>query len=226
MARFDVGWRVVFVSVAALLLLAPLRDAGTVSPQIEYDNARQLFVHGQLEKCQRAGERGYARNLNSNREWAAKFQLLDAEVLLRRGMSNESLHLLDSFHAFSNTPQDQIRAEVVKVGALTRQHRLDLADQKLAQAESLCRNVDSVACGEAWRARGDIAAAEGKNADALQAYLEALRIARSVHDRYLETTADLDLGWLDLQVERFDESVDWSRKAYQIASELGAEDLA
>jgi CHAT domain-containing protein len=226
MVRFGVAWRRVLVSAAGLLLLAPLRDTGVAFPQVEYENAKCLFQHGQLEKSQREAERGYAQNQANNPEWAAKFQLLKAEILLRRGMSDDALRLLRAVRPSSDSPQDAIRMLTIEAVAFAHQQQLDLADQTITKAEGLCNSTDSVACGEVLQARGAIAMSKDKLADARLDFLGALTIARSFHDRYLQCTATLNLGWVAIQVEHFDESIDWSTDAHRIAVELGAEDLA
>ncbi len=204
-----------------------LRDARSTNPQTEYEHAQQLFVHGHLEKCQQEAERGYTRYQTYNPEWAAKFQLMEAETLLRRGMSDDALHLLlHAYHSSPDSPQDAIRKLAIESVALTRQQQFDLAEQRITQAESLCKDNRDVVCGEVMRARGIIAASEDKLPEARLAFLGALAVARSRRDRYLESTAALNLGWLTLQVEHFDESVDWSEEAHRISVELGAEDLA
>ncbi len=114
----------------------------------------------------------------------------------------------------------------IKAVAFAHQQQLDLADQTITQAEGLCKNADSEVCGEVLQARGAIAMGEDKLPDARLDFLGALTIARSLQDRYLQCTATLNLGWVALQVEHFDESVDWSTDAHRIAVELGAEDLA
>ncbi|WP_348264808.1 CHAT domain-containing protein [Telmatobacter sp. DSM 110680] len=226
MVRFEVRWRSVFVCAAGLLLLISLRDSDRATPGAQYNKAQLLFVKGQLEKCQRLAEQGYIQNRTGNPEWAAEFQLLDAEVLLRRGMYDDALNLLRAFHSPTQNQEDVIRKLVIESVALARQQQLSSADQRINEAEYLCKNKTSAACGEMMQARGTLAVSADKLREARFAFLGALAIARSLHDRYLESTTTLDLGWLALQAEHFDESVDWSRDAYQISTELGAEDLA
>lgn len=226
MVRFGVRWCLVLLCAAELLLLIPLRDTHGATSEAQYNNAQLLFVRGQLEKCQGQAEQGYVQNRTGNPEWAAKFQLLEAEVLLRRGMYDDALTLLHAFHSPTESQQDAIRELVIESVALTRQQQLSSADQRLSQAENLCKSKINAACGEMMQARGTLAVSMDKLPDARIAFLGALAIARSLHDRYLESTTTLDLGWLALQAEHFDESVDWSRNAYQISNELGAEDLA
>lgn len=225
MVRFETMRRLVFLCAAGLVLLIPLRDSNGATAEAQFNNAQLLFVRGQLEKCQQQAEQGYIQNRTGDPEWAAKFQLLEAQVLERRGMLDEALILLHEFHSPTDIQQDEIRKLVLESVALTRQQQLSSAAEKLSQAENLCKGLITVACGEMMRSRGDLAAEIGKLPEARIAYLGALDIARTLHDRYLEATATLDLGWLALQDEHFDESVDWSRNAYQISVELGAEDL-
>jgi CHAT domain-containing protein len=226
MVEFEARWHLVFLCAAGLVLLIPLRDSNGATAEAQFNNAQLLLVRGQLEKCQWQAEQGYLQNRTRRPEWAAKFQLLEAQVLERRGMPDEALNLLHEFHSPTDDQQDEIRKLVLESVALTRQQQLSSADQKLSQAEHLCKGLINVACGEMMRSRGDLAATLDKLPDARIAYLGALDIARALHDRYLEATVTLDLGWLALQDEHFDESVDWSRNAYQISVELGAEDLA
>jgi len=225
MVRFGVSWRLILQCAAGLVLLISLRDTQGSPPQVRYNSAQHLFLQGQLEKCQWEAEQGYLQNQTINAEWAAKFQLLEAKVLLRRGMSDDALKLVQTFHSPGNSPQDEVQELVIESIAYARQDQLSLADQKLTRAESFCQNATNGACGELMLARGTLAASEDKLPAARLALRAALAIARSLHDRYLESTVDLNLGWLELQVEHFDESVDWSAKAYQISKELGAEDL-
>ena len=221
-----VGIRLGWILVCAVgLLLAPIRDTRTQTSQALYDNARQLFEQGQLETCQWKAARGYIRERN-NPEWAGKFRILEAEVLLRRGMSDDALRLLQTSQFSANDSQDTIRELAIEGVALARQQQLALADKRLAQAVSLCVNRNNLACGEMMQARGAVAMSEDKPSDARVAFLASLAIARSLSDRYLESTAELNLGWWGLRVEHFDESVDWSKAAYEISIEIGAQDLA
>ena len=226
MVRFDVGWFYVFVSAVGLFLLAPLRDTGTAIPRVEYEHAMRLFQRGQLEKSQWEADRGYIQNRTSNPKWAAKFHLLEAEILLRRGMSDDAMRLLHEDRDSSDSPQDSIRELAIEAVTLSHQQKPYLADQTIRRADDLCKGTNSLPCGEVLQARGAIAMSQDQLSEARLDFLRALTIARSVHDRYLQATAALNLGWLALQVEHFEESVDWSTEAHRISVELGAEDLA
>ena len=164
MVQFEARWRLAFLCAAGLVLLVPLRDSNGATAEAQFNNAQLLFLRGQLEKCQRQAEQGYIRNRTDDPEWAAKFQLLEAQVLERRGMSDDALNLLHEFHSPTDNQQEEIRKLVLESVALTRQQQLSSAAQKLSQAEKLCKGLLNVACGEMMRSRGDLAAAMGKAA--------------------------------------------------------------
>jgi len=64
---------------------------------------------------------------------------------------------------------------------------------------------------------------QGNPALARQYFLDVLAFAQTRHDRFLESTASLNLGWAALQAGHFDEAIDWSKTAFRESSELGAE---
>src|ERR1700741_1934461 len=123
MVPFGVKWRLVLLGAAGLLLLIPLRDSDGATAEVNYENAQLLFVHGQLEKCQGLAKQGYIQNRTGDPERAAKFQLLEAEVLLRRGMYDDALNLLNAFQSPTDNQEDAIRKLVIESVALTRQQQ-------------------------------------------------------------------------------------------------------
>jgi hypothetical protein len=58
--RYQYAWS------ALLLLFVPLQDTHPLDVGTEYDNARQMFLHGYLEKSQWEAAQGYVRFLGSN----------------------------------------------------------------------------------------------------------------------------------------------------------------
>ena len=90
----------------------------------------------------------------------------------------------------------------------------------------MCRSADYAACGAVLRAHGILAGQEAELALARQFFLGTVAFARSHHDRWLEASASVNLGWTALHTNRFDEAVDWSKAADRDAEALGAEDLA
>jgi CHAT domain-containing protein/Tfp pilus assembly protein PilF len=207
------------------LLSIPLEDARPGRAQTAYDHAWKLFQQGRLADSQQEAKQGYEQSRASNPEWASKFQLLEAEAMVWRGMYDDALRLLAAYPA-SNNQDGVIQKLALESVIFTHQQKFPLADQGLAQAESLCKSADYTACGDVLRARGILAIKQGQFPEARQYFVDCLSFARNHHDRLLEANAALNLGWAALQIDHYDEAADWSKAAYQVAVEIGAENLA
>ncbi len=212
--------------VLGLFLLIPLEDSRPTDAQAEYDRIRLSFLHGQLEDCQRRAEQDYRSFAARDPEWASRFRLLEAEAMVRRGLYDDALTLLAGFSPAANDPQETVQQLTLESIALTRQQQLSLAGERIARAGELCRETAYPACGSVLRARGILAASQGNFSQARQLFLDTLSFAQAHRDRFLEASAALNLGWAAIQVEHYDEAVDWSRTAYNDSVELGAQDLA
>jgi len=219
------GMRLAWVFLP-LLLLIPLQDICTGSAQAAYDHALRLFQHGELIKSQREAEQAYGQFQISNPAWASKFQLLEAQGMTWRGSYNDALRVLRDHHAPSHDLDENIWELALEGEVLARLKELTAADQRLMQAEVLCKSADSPSCGGVLWTRGYLAFSQGNFAQSQRYYLDAVAFAQARHDRFLETRASVLLGLVSLQVDRYDEAIDWSRSAHRIAVEMDSEDLA
>jgi CHAT domain-containing protein len=219
-SRFRYAW------VAVLLLLIPLQDTHPRSAQAEYDHAHELFLHGYLEKSQLEAAHGYGRLLRSDLEWASRFQLLEARAMVARGMNEDALQLLSALPPIIHTREGIIEKLTLEGVAFTSLHQFDFANQRLTEAQNLCRATFYTACDGVPLRRGLLAIQRGQLVEARWLFLESLSITRAEHDRWMETTALLNIGFASLQDEHYDEAVDWLTSAYRAAVALDAEDLA
>jgi CHAT domain-containing protein len=184
-----------------------------------------LLQHDRFSDCQQEAARGFEEFRVSDPAWAAKFQLLEARAMSRRGEYDNALRLLAGYRPDSNHPQEAIRKLAIEAYALTFQQQMAVADQKLVQAENICKSADFAACGEVLRVRGILAVKQGHLEVGRQFFLESLLFARAHQDRFSEAGVFVGLGWVALQSDHFDEAVDWSRSAYRAGVELGSEDM-
>ena len=208
-----------------LLSLIPLTDTHPFSAKTDYDNARQLFLHGYLEKSQQKAQQGYRLSTISKPEWASRFQLLEAETLEWRGMYEEALRVLATQSPTPNSQDEAIQKLTAEGVALAHLHQFSESNRKLANAEDMCAVAISPSCGVVFRARGVFAMERGQMTEARQSFLKSLSFAQAHHDEFLKTTAFSGMGYVSLQSEHYDEAVDWSRQAYRAAVGLGAEDM-
>src|SRR5215472_15236784 len=87
LGRNQLAWALV------LLLLLPVTDTHPGSVQATYEHAHRLFLQGDLIASQAEAEQGYRRFRHSKPEWAAKFQLLQAQALIFRGMNQDAIRV-------------------------------------------------------------------------------------------------------------------------------------
>ena len=185
--RFQLAW------VSALLLLIPLQDTRPGGAQAAYDYARKLLEHGKLSESQQEAEEGYKQFQAFGPEWAAKFQLLEAEAMVVRGMYDDATRILNVYPALG-TSEEEVRKLAIEGVIQTHQQNLSAADWSLTQAEGICKRADFPACGDVLRARGTLAAKRGEFAAAQHYYLDTVAFAKSHGDRFLEANRLLESG--------------------------------
>jgi CHAT domain-containing protein len=198
------------------------------SPRTEssFNHAYQIFLQGDLRQAQKEAERGCNRFERSNPQLAWKFRVLDAEVLLWRGMSREALELL---HTQSAVPEDKnLLVEILAIQgvAYARVHLFLEADRSLKQATQLCAGVLESSCGNVMRAEGILALERGQLVSARKFFEDSLSFARLKGDRFLEASALLNLSASSLKEEHFGEAADWADAAYQSSTAFDAGSLA
>jgi CHAT domain-containing protein/Tfp pilus assembly protein PilF len=213
------------VWLTLLPTLIPLKDSGAIGAESEYDRALQLFVHGDLEGSQQAAESGYNRFQAFDRKWTSEFLLLKAQSLLQRGMYDDALRTLRDRNFEPAGTDALIRSLTIESIALLRQQQPVLAGEKIAQASDLCKAAALNGCGEVLKAQGIFAVAKGNFEQARELFLAAHVFAENHHDKYLDASTVLNLGWTALQVDHFDEALDWLTIASRLAGEISAEDL-
>ncbi len=211
------AWAVILMS------FLPLEDTGPGDAQEAYNHAWRLFQQGRLTESEQDAERGKIQFQPFNPDWAAKFQLLEAEVMVWRGKYDDAMRLLDVYSA-SNNAEGTVKMLALEGIIFSHQQQFLVADQKLAQASIICKSTDCPACGDVLRARGILAVRSEKYEDARKFFIDTLSYANVHHDKSLEASASLNLGWEAMQLNHFDEALDWSYAAYRSATNLGAED--
>jgi len=208
-----------------LALLAPLSDTRAGGAQAAYAHTWRLFQRGYLAASQQEAEWSYRQFQLSAPDWAARFKLLQAESMLYRGLYDEALRVLNGYHGQEDADGTVEKLAIESV-AYTHLQDASRASQLLAQADGLCKSADLEACGDILVARATLALNQGQFADARRLYVQSLELARRRQDKWLEVRASINLGYMALQKERYDEAVDWSKSAYQSALAFDFENAA
>ena len=192
------------------------------SPDRTYADARQKFERGDLLGASQEADKAY-RRLGNSTEWAWQFRVLDAEILAWRGLSKDSLSLLDA--PIPETLADSevaIRKEMVEGLANSFLQRFGEAEKHIAIAEQLSQSHRSKLQGEISLARGTLYFLQGNFSSAQSSFREALQNSQQDGDLFLEARASGSMGLVSMNQQHFDESIDWYTQSLKVSQSLGA----
>jgi len=190
-------------------------------PQQTFDHARDTFVRGDLATASAEAETAYRRFSGRDQEWAWKFRLLEAEILLDQASSKGALSLVDSPLPTQLANTDlAIKQMTIRGSAYAQLERFQEADQCLKEAEALSAQLSSPLAGEIARARGVSASRQNDQEDAAHLLRHSLQLARQQHDVHLQMTDLSNLGAVAERQEHYDEAIDWLNDAYRAAETL------
>lgn len=190
-------------------LLAVVLLSGCVkqSPDVLYKSAVALYDHGNQKQALEAVERGMVV------EPSWRFRLLEAEVLLGDGKTDQALALLN-FSPPSTSPEDRARVAMLRGQVEFRRANYEQADAALTQAEALAAQVSSPLLDAqiAFR-RGNLDVRQGRQAQAEQLFRGALKIANEQQNQRLILGLTGNLGWMLSEMRRCDSAVYWLEQA-------------
>jgi CHAT domain-containing protein len=193
----------------------------TPTPSQAYDNVIQKEQSGNLEGAQNAADEAERKYENKNVEWAWRFRLIKAQILVMRGSYKDSLALLNENVpvAFAHTDL-AARRKMVQGLANEYLERFDESAANLVEAEQIVDSSHPQLQGEIARAIGTLEA-DRKNYDAADGALHrGLLVARQHNLLPLQTTILGDLGYVAMKREHYDEAIDWDRSALQMSHDL------
>jgi CHAT domain-containing protein len=209
----------VFALSLALLCLGCRR---VPDPQKTYEQAWQTFVRGDLSRARTQADSAYRLFRGHDQQWAWKFRLLEAEVLLGQGASKDVLSLLDApLPAQLASGELAIKQMTLQGSAYAQLDRFLDSDRSLKGAEALSDTLRSPLAGEIARARGVLEVHRGSLENADRFFHRSLQLARQQNDALLQMSDLLNLGTVAEREEHYDESIDWSTAANQKAQILG-----
>jgi CHAT domain-containing protein len=206
-----------------LAFLSACKVSRQAGPVEEFRQAQLDFLRGDLIRARSEAHRARSIFSGSNGDWDWKFRLLEAEILVNQGLSEQALSLLASPLPAPLAEGDlAIKKATVQGIAFARRDRLDDADRSLKEADHLSALRGSDLRGEVARAQGVVAVIRGDLANAERFFRASLQIAHQQEDHFLELTALLNLGVVAMKEEHHDESLEWSNRAYRVAKSVGA----
>jgi CHAT domain-containing protein len=211
----------------ALMLLAAVTTACSRhrDPQAAFDNARDVFRHGDLVRAEKEAKKAYDDFHGSSPEWAWKFTILRARILREEGRYEDVLKLLSAEPA---TPTGELEVQKLRFQGMAYAflHRFPEAEQTFRAAEKKCAASEHVACADVASARGRFEMERGNYSQAQGFFERTLTFARASGDRLWEADTLLDLAWSASSQAHFDEELDRAEAAREIGLSKGAAQIA
>jgi CHAT domain-containing protein len=190
-------------------------------PQRTYQHTYDIFVRGDLATARREADAAYRQFSRRKSEWAWKFRLLEAEILLDQGLSQDVLSLLDSPLPTQFASSDlAIKQLTLQGSAYAQLDRFQDADRYLKQAEALSGRLGSSLAAEIATARGVWEFRQNHQESSGRFLRRGLQLARQQQDAHLQMNDLSNLGAVAERQEHYDEAVDWLNDAYATANTL------
>jgi len=199
-------------------------------PERFYAKVQQHFSHGDLDLAHREAQEASEQLADRNPEWALRFRLIDASVLLREGRNDNVLSVLSQQPAGELATSDlALQRILLRAVAYVRLGEKDQASQAIEQATTLYNLSKSSPAGHdpSLRARifntwGAVYLERDNLLPAEQMFRNGLELARQQKSQYQQASTLLNLSVVALQRERFDEAMDWAEQAAKAATAIHA----
>jgi CHAT domain-containing protein/Tfp pilus assembly protein PilF len=159
-----------------------------------------------------------------------RFRLLRADGLMGKRAVPETLKALAGYgQPPAGTQWSEVRGHylLLKAQASSILNRFDEARVLILKARAAADEANSAALmAEVDLREGSLMAMSGNFTGARQACDNAIRTARTLHDRNLEARAAGNYGLSLMNESRYDEAIPWFESAEKTAKEIGADDTA
>lgn len=196
---------------------------GIEDPAATFEHIRSDFLHGSLDVAQAEAEEARERFASRDANWSMKFRLLEGEILTYQGRRTDVLHLLDDKTvSYPDTGDAAIQRDLLCGLAHAGLGQSQQSDQELRQARVLCDLSNSHLDGEVFNAEARIQLNRNNLTAASDLYRKSLQAARGHADAFLEASDLLNLGYVALQMEHYDEAVALLQEATKFARSVQA----
>jgi CHAT domain-containing protein/predicted negative regulator of RcsB-dependent stress response len=222
------------IAVALALVLFPLGGCRSAkqaaSAAVEHpapvaveQEIRSNFLHGNLDRARLEAQKA-RQEASGHQDWAMKFRLLEAEILIYQGRRPEVVSLLtDPAVSYPTSGDLAIKRNLLLSLAHSRLGQADQADEELKQARSLAESTHSVLMGEVLRTAAVIEVSRDHLPEAAELSKESLKAATEQHDAFLEASNQLNLGLIAINLEHFDEALSLLNQAATTAKRAQAQ---
>ena len=197
------------------------RRGGT--PDAAFLQIRDEMRRGQLDGALRDVDAASGKFGARNQEWAARFRIQKAHILMLRGAYTESLQLSNQpLPAQLARTDAEVERKVVQGLAHKFLQQFDSADREINEAEDLGISVHSALLSDVAQSRGMFELDQKNYLKAGAAFRKVLALAREHNEPFREILALGSLGNVAMGDEHYDEAIEWFRHALRRAQSVGA----
>jgi len=194
-----------------------------VSPDATFLQIREEMRRGQLDVSLHDVDAALAKYQMRNPEWAARFRVQKAHILMLRGSYSESLQLLNEPLPPSLARTDvEVQRKMVQGLAHDYLQQFEPADKAISEAENLAAATHSWLLGDVAQARGIVEIDQKNYPKAATAFRTAAAIARDRNLPRAELNALANLGNVAMWQEHYDEALDRFKAALEKSRLVGA----
>jgi CHAT domain-containing protein len=195
--------------------------------EAQYLQIEELFLHGQLDAA--LIEANQAMRETSHPQWMARFRVEAAKVRQAQGRNDEVIRLLDqNWTPPVADPNLAVERMTILSLAFARQGNAQRAMQAISDAEALCNSTPSVTPfvrAELLAAKGRFALEEKRLSEAQALFQKSLAAARAGGNRFFEASALLNLSFIDLQEDHYEDAIEQADATISVAKSIGAQQL-
>ena len=182
---------------------------------------------GDLDLATSDADAAYRAFSPKDLEWAWRFRIIKAQILVYRTEYKDALALLHEDLPPALAGSDvAIRKAMVEAIAYRLAGQFAPSEEKFALARKLAESTNSRQLSEVLNNQGGLEFDEQKFASAQATYHQALTLARQVDFAAQEATALLGLGLVATSQERYGEALDWNQAALTLARNQGMKSTA
>jgi CHAT domain-containing protein len=212
------------MALLAAATLTGCRSSAKTDPATTWQNIHTDFVHGQLDVARREAEQARKDFSASSGDWAMKFRLLEAEILIYQGRRPEVIALLDSPGiAYPAAGDIAIKRNLLLGLAHAKLGQAQQADKELQEAERLSGASNSSLSGQVLQTEAVVQISRGNLTEGVYLSQRSLKVARERRDSFVESSDLLNLGLMAVRLEHYDEAVALLKQATDSAGQIQAE---
>ncbi len=213
----------------ALLAAGPLtgcRSSAMADPAKTFQDIHSDFRHGNLDVALQKTEQARKDFSASGSDWPMKFRLLEAEILTDKGRRPGVLTLLNSPGISYPTVGDlAIKRNLLCGLTHAKLGQAQQADKELQEAKRLSEASNSSLSGEVLRGQAVVQIDRDHLTEGADLSQESLKFARQQRDTFLEASDLVNLGFVALRLEHYDEAVALLNESAESARPIQARPL-